>query len=482
MTCQRNQADRHPAARRGASVSLLLGVLAVLAGCSDTATAPAASPSPAVVAQPSGGGNSLNAKSCQKNGWQGLVTSSGAPFTGQDACVSYAAKGGVLFRAQSITFAALADKTFGDADFVVSATASSGLPVTFTASGPCTITGATVKLTGAGSCMITASQPGDAVWYKATDVPRTFAIAKGNQTVTFTSANPTPVNVGATYTPTATATSGLAVTITLDLTSTGCSLALSGIVSFTAAGTCVINANQAGSADWKPAPQAQQFVVSAGFALNAQFSLIPAGMFNMGQAGIAEPVHTVTITNAFAMQTTEVTQAQWLAVMGTSPSTFSACGTDCPVEQVSWDDVQLFIAALNVKEPGRGYRLPTEAEWEYAARAGTTGDYGISGLPSTFAWTFETSGNTTHPVAQLTANAWGLYDMHGNVWEWVSDWYGPYPSTAATDPVGPTTGSARVLRGGSWGNDAFSARSAVRNVVTPSVRLSSIGFRLVRTQ
>ncbi len=221
-----------------------------------------------------------------------------------------------------------------------------------------------------------------------------------------------------------------------------------------------------------------------GFGLE-QFALIPAGQFQMGQAGIATPIRTVTLS-AFRMQRTEVTQGQWRQVMaGTAlanPSGFSNCGDTCPVERVSWLDIQVFLQRLNQQDPGKGYRLPTEAEWEYAARAGTTGDYGIAGPVCSFAWVGDNncSQGKTWPVAQKPANAWGLHDMHGNVWEWVQDWYGPYPSTPQTNPTGPATGSVRVLRGGSWYN-AIHARSASRSGDTPSTRGNGFGFRLART-
>jgi formylglycine-generating enzyme required for sulfatase activity len=186
-----------------------------------------------------------------------------------------------------------------------------------------------------------------------------------------------------------------------------------------------------------------------------QFALILAGTFQMGSTNgnsDERPVHTVNITKAFYMQKTEVTQGQWRAVMGTNPSWFSDCGDTCPVEQVSWNDIQGFLTALNAMDPGKNYRLPTEAEWEYAARAGTTGDYGGTGVLDQMGWYSDNSGSQTHPVAQKQPNHWGLYDMHGNVWEWVQDWYSAtyYSVSPTNDPQGPATGTSRVLRGGSW--------------------------------
>ena len=206
---------------------------------------------------------------------------------------------------------------------------------------------------------------------------------------------------------------------------------------------------------------------------------IPAGSFMMGSnngSGDEKPVHKVTISQAFFMGKTEVTQAQWQAVMGNNPSNFRDCPT-CPIEQVSWDDAQEFIKKLNAKGEGT-YRLPTEAEWECAARAGTTGDY--AGNLDSMGWYSANSDSKTHPVGTKQANAWGLYDMHGNVWEWCQDWYGEYPSGAVTNPTGATSGSDRVGRGGGWSGDAVFLRSANRSFNSPSYRSNRLGFRVVR--
>jgi formylglycine-generating enzyme required for sulfatase activity len=149
------------------------------------------------------------------------------------------------------------------------------------------------------------------------------------------------------------------------------------------------------------------------------------------------------------------------------------------VESVSWNDVQAFIQRLNSREGIEIYRLPTEAEWEYAARAGNPDDY--TGDLDARGWYSSNSGNQPHPVGQKQLNGWGLYDMHGNVWEWVSDWYGPYSQESATDPTGAASGSNRVFRGGSWLNDATDCRSANRATLDPGNRGSGLGFRLVRT-
>jgi formylglycine-generating enzyme required for sulfatase activity len=167
--------------------------------------------------------------------------------------------------------------------------------------------------------------------------------------------------------------------------------------------------------------------------------------------------------------------------MGNNPSYFKGCDS-CPVEQVSWDDVQEFINKLNAKNDGFNYRLPTEAEWEYACRAGTTGDY--AGNLDSMAWYGSNSGSKTHLVGQKQPNAFGLYDMHGNVWEWCQDWYDAnyYKNSPSTDPKNTSTGSGRVLRGGGWDDDARDCRAADRYGGTPGDRGNDLGFRLIRTR
>lgn len=216
-----------------------------------------------------------------------------------------------------------------------------------------------------------------------------------------------------------------------------------------------------------------------------QFALIPAGTFQMGSTqGYPNemPVHAVTISRAFYLQKTEVTQGQWLAVMGSPASAFSACGATCPVEQVSWDNIQVFLQTLNARTPGVTYRLPTEAEWEYAARAGSSGGTGETyGALDAIAWYTSNASSSTHPAAGKLANAWGLYDMFGNASEWVSDWFGVYSSASATDPMGPATGTYRVQRGGSWSDTYNAVRAGYRASSFPSAVRYTNGFRLVRT-
>ena len=228
-------------------------------------------------------------------------------------------------------------------------------------------------------------------------------------------------------------------------------------------------------------------------SIGMELMLLEAGTFQMGSP-VTEPgrrdnegpVHEVTISQPFYLGKYEVTQAQWHAVMGSNPSDYSGCGRTCPVETVSWADAQAFIAALNRREGVRTYRLPTEAEWEYAARAGTQTAYHFGNTArelARYAW-YDKLGFITgpgpRPVGQGRPNAWGLYDMHGNVWEWVADWYRPYAAGSVTDPGGPSTGAHRVARGGSWSARASHCRAASRSN-TPGARGSDSGFRLART-
>jgi len=205
-----------------------------------------------------------------------------------------------------------------------------------------------------------------------------------------------------------------------------------------------------------------------------KFVRIPAGKFRMGSP---EKLHTVTLTKPFELMTTPVTQALWEFVMGGNPSCFK--GPDRPVEEVSWDDAQGFISKLNAMLGVNSFRLPTEAEWEYACRAGTTS--AMYGNLDKVAWHENNSGNETHSVGQKQPNAWGLYDMLGNVWEWCQDWYGGYPDGEVIDPVGSSSGSVRVNRGGSWISDARDVHAANRNYVAPGSRSNRLGFRLARS-
>ena len=232
-------------------------------------------------------------------------------------------------------------------------------------------------------------------------------------------------------------------------------------------------------------------------SIGMKFVLVPAGSFMIGSPpdepgrGDDERQHRVTLTKGFYMGVTEVTQGQWCQIMGNNPSHFRDCGADCPVEFVSWNDCQEFVKHLNEREGGNKYRLPTEAEWEYACRAGSITAFANGSITKTgcghdpnldvMGWYCGNSGKKPHPVAQRKPNAFGLYDMHGNIWEWCQDWYGPYPSGHVSDPTGPSSGSDRVLRGGGWHEDVEGCRSALRVGRSPASRAGTLGFRLTGT-
>ncbi len=232
-------------------------------------------------------------------------------------------------------------------------------------------------------------------------------------------------------------------------------------------------------------------------SIGMEFVLIKPGKFTMGspedEAGrySGEGQHRVNLTEAFYLQSTVVTQGQWKAVMGENPSSQKACGDKCPVEQVSWDDVQEFIRKLNQKEGADKYRLPTEAEWEYACRAGSATAFPNGGITElncgrdpnldSIAWYCGNSNNMIQPVARKKPNIWGLYDMLGNVQEWCQDWFGAYPDDEVIDPKGPKEGSYRAMRGGTWYSPARDTRCASRFGSPPHYRFRHIGFRLCLT-
>jgi len=233
-----------------------------------------------------------------------------------------------------------------------------------------------------------------------------------------------------------------------------------------------------------------------------KFVRIRAGQFDQGAPKAEEGQEElegqrrVTLTRSFLMQTTEVTQGQYQALLGKNPSSFSGCGDDCPVEQVSWFEAVAYVNALSRKAglpicyegeslrfvglPCLGYRLPTEAEWEYAARAGTQGPrYGIL---DEIAWHQKNSNGKTHPVRRKKPNAWGLYDLLGNVQEWCHDYYAQLPKEALSDPTGWGQGTTRAVRGGGWNQGADQIRAAERySPRVPGERDPAIGFRPVRT-
>lgn len=231
--------------------------------------------------------------------------------------------------------------------------------------------------------------------------------------------------------------------------------------------------------------------------LGMEFIFIPSGTFIMGissneegKSNSAVP-HPVTLTKGFYLQTTEVTQGQWKELMGSNPSFFKECGNDCPVEQVSWSDVQQFIKRLNRKEGVRKYRLPTEAEWEYACRAETRTPFSFGRCLTTEQANYcghhpfvgcekGECHNKPIPVKSLSPNGWGLYDMHGNVWEWCFDRSGKYLSRSVTDPKGPSSGTFRIFRGGGWNSYGRACRSGNRSANEPTKRFANLGFRLAR--
>lgn len=230
-------------------------------------------------------------------------------------------------------------------------------------------------------------------------------------------------------------------------------------------------------------------------ASGIELVLVRPGAFMMGSPETEaerepqERQHRVTLTRSFYLGVTEVTQGQWRTIMGTNPSHFLTCGDDCPVERVSLHDVEAFLGRLN-KASGGGFRLPTEAEWEYACRAGGGqpfghratlggGDANIDGRYPYRATVLQASKGTL-PVGRFPPNPWGLLDMSGNVWEWTADAHCPYETGNVTDPIGTCESPYRVIRGGSWKFDGNSARCALRYTHRPQDRGYSLGFRVAR--
>lgn len=209
-----------------------------------------------------------------------------------------------------------------------------------------------------------------------------------------------------------------------------------------------------------------------------EFIRVPADTFRRGRL---RNFHRVTISKDFYLGKYLVTQAQWEAIMENNPSHFK--GAKWPVENVSWEDCQLFIEKLNYQTGRNIYRLPTEAEWEHACRAGSISLYSFGDDKKRLAehaWFSGNAGDTTHPVGQKIPNPWGFYDMYGNVWEWCQDWYAPYPKGLVIDPEGPASGTDRVLRGGGWYDGALRCRSGFRSYFSPDFRCSFFGLRLAR--
>ncbi|MBN2579635.1 MAG: formylglycine-generating enzyme family protein [Pirellulales bacterium] len=230
--------------------------------------------------------------------------------------------------------------------------------------------------------------------------------------------------------------------------------------------------------------KAIRYDLGKGIALD--LVLIRPGSFLMGdeKGGPEErPVHQVTISKPFYLGKFEVTQEQWEAVMGKNPGRFR--GDKRPVDRVSWDACRAFLKKLNEKFPDSGvtFCLPTEAQWEYACRAGTSTRYSFgddANKLGDYAWFEDNAGGKTHPVGEKKPNAWGLYDMYGNVWEWCADWYAAdyYRHAPAVNPLGPATGSHRILRGGSWSDGAYYCRSSYRYCLPPWFCVYCYGFRV----
>lgn len=230
-----------------------------------------------------------------------------------------------------------------------------------------------------------------------------------------------------------------------------------------------------------------KYVENASCGLNMKMIWVDGGTFTMGataeQGSDAywdePPTHSVTLDGYYIAEC-EVTHAQWRAIMGSSPSYFTG-DTSLPVEQVSWNDIQEFCEELSSKT-GKKYTLPTEAQWEYAARGGNKSKgykYSGSNTIGDVAWYYDNSSSTTHPVKQKQPNELGLYDMSGNVWEWCSDWKGSYSNSSQTNPTGPSSGNYRVIRGGSWYSGAGGCRVSKREQDYPSSRYFGFGFRVV---
>lgn len=228
--------------------------------------------------------------------------------------------------------------------------------------------------------------------------------------------------------------------------------------------------------------------VSFANSLGTMMIWVGPGEFLMGSpngeanSGPEERQHTVRFTAGYWLADTELTQEQWMALMGNNPSQFQGAGEGRPVENVSWHDAVECCSKLTQQERRAGrlpdgyeYGLPTEAQWEYACRAGTAGPF--AGDAGVMAWSADNSEATTHPVATRRPNAWGFHDLHGNVWEWCADWYGRYEIASASDPRGPGSGSLRVFRGGSWRSASDLCRSADRGRGVPGDRNPCLGFR-----
>ncbi|MBP3828727.1 MAG: SUMF1/EgtB/PvdO family nonheme iron enzyme [Bacteroidaceae bacterium] len=359
--------------------------------------------------------------------------------------------------------------TWGSSDTSVATVDANGV-VTAVAGGTCTITATATDGSGkTSSCTVNVTQMVTSITlsesrlllglddYKkltATVLPANAA----NQKVTWSSSNESVAEV--------TSTGGVAAV---------------------GQGTCTITCTAQDGSGVSTSIQVSVAQVVYGYEVftvnDVTFTMIKVegGMFQMGGDGESEgkPIHQVTLTNDYYIGETEVTQELWTAVMGSNPSNFTS-SNKLPVEMVSWDDCQTFITKLNMLT-GKTFRLPTEAEWEFAARGGNASQgytYSGSNNLDEVAWNSGNSSSKTHEVATKAPNELGLYDMSGNVREWCQDWYGSYSSDEQTNPTGPTSGSYRVIRGGSWSSRDVNCRVANRSGGTPSDRDRSFGLRL----
>jgi formylglycine-generating enzyme required for sulfatase activity len=260
---------------------------------------------------------------------------------------------------------------------------------------------------------------------------------------------------------------------------------------------CVALLALAGSACTRTEDPPGQLTVDLGGGVKLEMVLIPAGEFMMGcpssdqdAVDAEKPQHRVRITRPFYLGKYPVTQEQWDAVMGGQATTgddHHFKGLKNPVDTVSWQNCQEFLEQLNRRpgNPGEKFQLPTEAQWEYACRAGSSTKYCYGDEESRlgeYAWYDDNSEHKTHPVGEKKPNAWGLYDVHGNIWQWCEDRFGGgyYAKSPVDDPPGPAAGSDRALRGGAWGSYARSCRSSSRLALTPMYRDENLGFRVAR--
>ena len=346
---------------------------------------------------------------------------------------------------------------------------------------------ATVTLTaGNAKATVKVTQTGEA-YIKPASTSVSFGDASATKTVALTtnSSSVTAISSTSWLTPTV---SSDGATLTLKVTANTVSTARTATVTLTAgSATATISVTQAATT----IPATKTFTVTGnGKTVTFRMKLVEAGTFQIGSTtgeSDEQPVHYVTLTKNYYMGETEVTQALWYAVMGQKPtsdgdqwSSTYGLGDDNPAYYVSWNDCQEFITKLNTLT-GVTFRLPTEAEWEFAAKGGNKSQgytYAGSNTIGDVAWYWDNSSSKTHEVKGKAPNELGLYDMSGNVWEWCQDWYGSYSSDAQTDPTGAASGYFRLLRGGGWFNSATYCRVADRDGNTPTGRGNYDGFRL----